>query len=138
MMESLLMLYIWIYKKHLTRFNLILCTPHRRLLAKLEGYGVHGQILCWIYFLSNITQFVSVGDEHSDDTPVTSGVPQGSVLGPTLFVYFINDMPDGINCLIKVFADNTKVYTLVPSLQNKEPCCRVVLIGCWYGQMTGR
>ena len=86
--------------------------PHRRLLTKLEGYGVHGQILCWIEdFLSNRTQYVSVGDEHSDDAPVTSGVPQGSVLGPTLFVYFINDMPDVINCLIKVFADDTKVYT---------------------------
>ena len=72
-------------------------------------YGVHGQNLCWIHFLSNRTQYVSVGDEHYDDAPVTSGVPQGSILGPTLFVYFINDMPDVINCLIKVFADDTKV-----------------------------
>ena len=86
--------------------------PHRRLLTKLEGYGVHGQILCWIEdFLSNRTQYVSVGDEHSDDAPVTNGVPQSSILGSTLFVYFINDMPDIINYLIKVVADDTKVYT---------------------------
>ena len=52
-----------------------------------------------------------MGDEHSDDAPVTSGVRQGSVLGPTLFVYFINDMPDVIKCLVKIFADDTKVYT---------------------------
>ena len=48
-----------------------------------------------------------------------SGIPQGSVLGPTLFIYFINDMPDILKCFVKIFADDTKVYTAV---QSEEHC----------------
>ena len=58
---------------------------------------------------------MTVGGKSSNEVPVTSGVPQGSVLGPTLFVYFINDMPDVLDCLIKIFADDTKVYSSVHS-----------------------
>ena len=88
--------------------------PHKRLLHKLEGYGIKGHLLNWIHdFLSNRTQYVSVNGNCSDEIRVTSGVPQGSVLGPTLFIYYINDMPDGIDCDMKIFADDTKVYSKI-------------------------
>ena len=88
--------------------------PHARLLVKLKGYGVDGAILKWIEdFLTGRTQFVNVSGECSGTVPVTSGVPQGSVLGPTLFLYFVNDMPDVVDCLIKMFADDTKAYKSV-------------------------
>ena len=85
--------------------------PHKRLLTKLHGYGIRGNILKWIEsFLSNRTQFVNVNNQVSDHIDVTSGVPQGSVLGPCLFIYYINDLPDAVNCLIQIFADDTKAY----------------------------
>ena len=86
--------------------------PHQRLLNKLEGYGINGKILSWIEsFLSNRFQYVKINNSCSKSLKVTSGVPQGSVLGPTLFIYYINDLPLVINnTKVKIFADDTKVY----------------------------
>jgi hypothetical protein len=83
---------------------------HRRLLHKLEAYGVSGKVLKWIEaFLRNRRQKVVLGGECSEWESVSSGVPQGSVLGPLLFVVFINDLPDTIELPSKLYADDSKV-----------------------------
>ena len=85
--------------------------PHTRLLKKIESYGIKGDILKWIgSFLSNRKQRVKVEASMSQWIPVTSGIPQGSVLGSTLFVLFINDMPSEIKNTWKLFADDAKIF----------------------------
>ena len=83
--------------------------PHQRLISKLRGYGVEGKLLSWINdFLNQRTQYVNINDKSSARVNVSSGMPQGSVLGPTLFIYFINDLAKCTNCTLKIFADDTK------------------------------
>ena len=85
--------------------------PHERLIMKMKGYGINGLTLEWVRsFLSDRKQRVRIGEKFSSMTNVTSGIPQGSILGPVLFTIFINDLPDAINVHCKVFADDTKIY----------------------------
>lgn len=85
--------------------------PHKRLLKKLYSYGIRGSILEWITdFLTGRRQQVAVKGEKSEWQNVISGVPQGSVLGPVLFIIFINDLPDVVESIVKIFADDTKIY----------------------------
>lgn len=92
--------------------------PHKRLLMKLYAYGVRGRLYRWIReFLKDRQQRVVVCGSASDWQSVTSGIPQGSVLGPILFLIFINDLPDAINCCIKLFADDAKIYAQVNSIE---------------------
>jgi len=85
--------------------------PHHRLLSKLEFYGIRGRPAAWIKaFLNNRTQVVSVNGSHSNPQPVTSGVPQGSVLVPVLFLLYINDITHNINSQIRLFADDNVIY----------------------------
>ena len=91
--------------------------PHQRLINKLKGYNINGNILNWISsFLTNRYQYVKINNSTSEKRIVSSGVPQGSVLGPTLFIYYINDLPNVVkNINIKIFADDTKAYKGIKS-----------------------
>ncbi|CAF1064320.1 unnamed protein product [Brachionus calyciflorus] len=82
---------------------------HKRLLFKLNKHGFDYKIIGWLRaFLSNRRQRVVMGNSMSEWVDVTSGVPQGSVLGPVLFIIFINDLVDLIKSPCELFADDTK------------------------------
>ena len=85
---------------------------HSILLKKLEHYGVRGVVLNWFCsYLKNRRQYVSVNGHTSKELKVTCGVPQGSVLGPILFLVYINDLPSVSKILtFYLFADDTNIY----------------------------
>ena len=85
--------------------------PHQRLLCQVESFGITGRTLQWIRaFLSNRQQKVRANGKDSSWSPVMSGIPQGSILGPILFTLFVNDLPGNIRTIISMFADDTKLY----------------------------
>ena len=93
--------------------------PHQRLLLKLDYYGISGNLLLWIKaFLSNRSQFVSINGTQSSPKPVLSGVPQGSILGPVLFLLYINDITNCINANLRLFADDCILYSEIQSSQD--------------------
>jgi hypothetical protein len=95
--------------------------PHKRLLGKLRSYGITDPILSWIEaFLKNRKQRVRIGSCHSEWKPMTSGIPQGSVLGPVLFVLYINDLPESIKSHTFLFADDTKIFSEISNPADQE------------------
>ncbi len=84
--------------------------PHNKLMFKVKQPGIDGTLCNWIEnWLSNRKQRVVINSAASDWAPLTSGVPQGSVLGPVLFISYINVIDVGLNNLISKFADDTKI-----------------------------
>ena len=85
--------------------------PHKKLLYKLNQVGIDGNILKWIEtFLTTRHQRVLLEGEMSADLSVTSGVPQGTVMGPLLFLLYINDMPNVVRSNVRLFADDAIIY----------------------------
>ena len=85
--------------------------PHQRLLDQVKSYGITGKVHAWIQaFLSGRTQKVKANGVESSWSPVLSGIPQGSIMGPILFTIFVNDLPHQVNSIISMYADDTKLY----------------------------
>ena len=95
--------------------------PHQKLLHKLRCYGVKGSLHTWIKsFLCKRQMKVVVNGESSQETEVISGVPQGTVLGPLLFLVHINDLPDSVSSNVRLFADDCLLYRQIRSTKDQE------------------
>ena len=97
------------------------CVPHKWLLMKNEKLGIAGNLLKWIKdFLTDRQQCVLINGISSEWTEVSSGVPQGSVLGPLLFILYVNDLPSEVSSFCKLFADDVKLYKDLENLEDFE------------------
>ena len=87
---------------------------HRKLVQKLHHYGIKGKLLNWIeHYLADRTQCVVVRGKSSPRIHVQSGVPQGTVLGPLLFLAYINDMPYSVSSSLALFADDSFLHKII-------------------------
>ena len=94
---------------------------HQRLLRKLEYYGVRGRNLQWISnFLLHRRQQVVLDGQQSSPIEVESGIPQGSVLGPCLCLYYINDLPEKLSSSVRLFADDAIIYLTIENHRHAQ------------------
>ena len=96
---------------------------HMKLLHKLHQHGVRGNTLSWIKaFLTTCrcSQTVILEGESSSEIPVNSGVPQGSVVAPLLFLLYINDLPEDIHSQVRLFADDMAIYITINNQSDSD------------------
>ena len=98
--------------------------PHNRLLHKQSSYGITGSLRLWLQnFLTQRRMKVVTEGEESHEAPVDSGVPQGRVLGPVLFLCHINDLPKAVKSQVRLFADDCLLYRRTDSQQDHQAVC---------------
>ena len=103
---------------------------HSLLIHKLQHYGIRGKISSWIE--GCLSKYVVLDGERSEPVSVESGVPQGSVLGQGLFLYYINDLPEGLNSIFRLFADDTIAYlVIVKSHDTEKVQADLTTMGVW-------
>ena len=94
---------------------------HEGLLEKIHSYGISGNVFSILKaFLSERKLNVVIDGQQSETHPISSGVPQGSILGPTLFLIYINDLPDRLICDLVIYADDTTLYSSLDEKANSE------------------
>ena len=95
--------------------------PHQKLMQKLKWLQLGEMLMKWIeQFLLGRQMRVHVNGSFSSWIDVLRGVPQGSVLGPLLFLIFVNDQPDWVKCSLMMFADDTKICTKIKDSGDSE------------------
>ena len=95
--------------------------PHDKLLHKLEAYGIREDLHKWVSsFLCSRKMKVVLDGVSSSETRVESGVPQGTVLGPLLFLCHINDLPLSVKSQVRLFADDCLLYHTISSAQDHQ------------------
>ena len=95
--------------------------PHDRLLQKLEAYGIRGNLHKWLSsFLKDRQMNVVVEGEQSDSAYVESGVPQGTVLRPLMFLCHINDLPDCVKSQVRLIADDCLIYSQIKTKKDHQ------------------
>ena len=94
---------------------------HNLLLHKLKTFGFNNKLLNWFTdYLSERSQTVIVEGKQSENLPVTSGVPQGSILGPLIFILYVNDISDGCSSTVSSFADDVKIFRKIKSTSDSD------------------
>ena len=94
---------------------------HEGLIFKLQSYGITGSLLSLLKdFLSDRLQRVVINGQSSTWESILAGVPQGSILGPLLFLIFINDLPLNLESIVKIFADDTSLFSLINTQMSCE------------------
>jgi len=103
--------------------------PHQRLLEKLKEFGIKGKLRAWLEdFLMSRTMTVGVRGAFSQLQAVLSGVPQGSVIGPLLFLLFVNELPNWIKNELRMFADDTKIWCPIKTAADSITFCSRLLV----------
>ena len=109
---------------------------HKILLTKLFNYGIRGNIHSWFCdYLADRKQYVCISGINSDLDKISSGVPQGSVLGPLLFLLYVNDIGRSISCsTVKLFADDTNLFIYGTSPEDLQAAAmhEITLLSEWF------
>ena len=109
--------------------------PHKRLIKKVERYGIKGPLLQWLTnFMYKRQQRVIIHGKSSAWTDVLSVIPQGSILGPVLFIMYINDLQGVVGSVCQLFADDCKLYKIIKTEADQRELQEDILRLCQWSK----